>query len=167
MVQSMEETSWEQRIHAVTCILTHPTTTPSLHSQLLISTQIPCYLTWDYPPFLCSRNRATPIPLLLRWGISLFFKRLSRFCLPETSWRSKCPFQQPPPLILAAGIDPAPPQWSDELRREYVRKRLRRKRLVSDVPPFIPFVVPNLLLFLLLLWNPMSLQVPRRRPWKS
>ncbi|XP_058074029.1 uncharacterized protein LOC131222836 [Magnolia sinica] len=159
----MEETRWEQRIHALTHIMVHPTTTPSLHSQLLVSTQIPCYLSWDFPPFLCNKDTAarsgTPfIPLLLQWGISLFFKRVSRFCLPETSWRCKCPFQQPPPLILAAGVEPAPPQWSKEQRREYYRKRLRRKRLVSDVPPLIPFIVPNMLLFLLLLWNPLSLR---------
>ncbi|KAL5772352.1 hypothetical protein ACOSQ2_012276 [Xanthoceras sorbifolium] len=149
----MEETTWEQRIQALTHILTSPTTTPSLHSQFFISTQIPCYLNWDYPPVLCTKPAAAGFPsLYLRWGFSLFLKRVSRFGLPHTSWRSKCPYQQPPPLILAEGVEEA--DWGDEQRREYVRRRLRRKRLGSDVNPLIPTVLPNLLLFSLLLWNP-------------
>ncbi|KAK9267354.1 hypothetical protein L1049_009779 [Liquidambar formosana] len=147
----MEDTTWEQRLQALTHILTYPTTTPPLHSQLFVSTQIPCYLNWDYPPLLCKKS-----PYLhLRWGFSLFLKRVSRFGLPETSWRSKCPYHQPPPLILAKGVEEA--QWGDEQKREYVRKRLRRKRLTSDIHPLIPFLVPNFSLFALLLWNPFPL----------
>lgn len=159
----MEESTWEQRFHVLTHILTHPTTSPSLHSQILVSTQIPCYLTWDFPPFLCIRE--SKVPLLLQWGFSLFFKRVSRLGFPETSWCCKCPFQQPPPLILAVGVDPAPPQWGDEQRIEYFRKRMRRKRLCSTVPPVIPFIVPNMLLLLLLMWNPLSLRV--QRSWRQ
>ncbi|XP_057464227.1 uncharacterized protein LOC130754003 [Actinidia eriantha] len=147
----MEDTTWEQKLQAVTHILTHPTTTPTLHSQLFISSQIPCYLNWDYPPLLCPTT--TFPPPHLRWALSLFLKRVSRFGLPHTSWRSKCPYQQPPPLVLAKGVEEA--HWSDEeKKREYVQKRIRRRRLVSDVPPLIPFLVPNLLAFTLLLWNP-------------
>ncbi|THF97871.1 uncharacterized protein LOC114299149 [Camellia sinensis] len=151
----MEETTWEQKIQALTHILTHPTTTPTLHSQLFISSQIPCYLNWDYPPLLCPKSTTTFPPLHLRWAFSLFLKRVSRFGLPHTSWRSKCPYQQPPPLILAKGLEEA--KWDDEEKREYVRKRLRRKRVGSDVHPLIPILVPNLLLFSLLLWNPFPL----------
>jgi hypothetical protein len=77
---------------------------------------------------------------LLRWGFSLFLQRVCRFGLPETSWRSKCPFQQPPPLILAKGVKEA--QWGEERRKEYVRKKLRRKRLGSIVHPLIPILIP-------------------------
>ncbi|KAK2995004.1 hypothetical protein RJ640_030051 [Escallonia rubra] len=82
----------------------------------------------------------------------VFFVRVSRFGLPQTSWRSKCPYHQPPPLILAKGVEEA--RWGEEEKRDYVRKRLRRKRLGSDVHPFIPILVPNLFLLSLLLWNP-------------
>jgi hypothetical protein len=150
--EAMEDTTWEQRLQALTHLLTSPTTTPPLYSQFFISTQIPCYLKWDYPPILCAKDTKTFPSLLLRWGFSLFLKRASRLGCPETSWRSKCPYQQPPPLILAKGLEEA--QWGDEQRREYARKRLRRKKLVSNVNPFIPILVPNLLLFSLMLWNP-------------
>lgn len=150
----MEDTTWEQRLQALTHILTSPTNTvtPPLHSQFFISNQIPCYLNWDYPPILCNKFNSTFPSLHLKWGFSLFLKRVSRFGLPQTSWRSKCPFQQPPPLILAKGVEEA--QWGEEQRRQYVRKRLSRKRLGSDVHPLIPILVPNLFLFSLLLWKP-------------
>ncbi|KAF5473048.1 hypothetical protein F2P56_009693 [Juglans regia] len=147
-----EDTTWEQRLQALTHILTSPTTTPSLYSQFFISTQIPCYLNWDYPPILCKKFSSTFPPLHLRWAFALFLKRVSRFGLPETSWRSKCPFQQPPPLILARGLEEA--QWGEEQRRNYVRKRMTRKRMGSNVHPLIPILVPDLLLFALLIWNP-------------
>ncbi|KAJ8643301.1 hypothetical protein MRB53_005049 [Persea americana] len=83
------------------------------------------------------------------------------FGFPETSWRCKCPFQQPPPLMLAVGVEPAPSQFGDEQRMEYLRKRLTRKRLRSSILPVIPFIVPNMLLLLLLMWNPLSLRVRR------
>lgn len=112
--------TWEQRHHALTHILTHPpTTTPSLHSQFFISTQIPStYLHFhsnsDYPPLFNHQ---------FRWAFRLFLRRVSRL---EASWRAKCPYQQPPPLVLAKGVQP--PKWGDEDKREYVKKRLRRKR---------------------------------------
>ncbi|OVA11513.1 hypothetical protein BVC80_9009g47 [Macleaya cordata] len=154
----MEETRWEQRFHALTHLLTHPTIAPSLHSQLFISTQIPCYLNWDYPPVLCNRgDHDHNFPSLhLKWGFSLFLKRVSRLGCPETSWRSKCPFQQPPPLILAKGLE-APSQWGEEQRREFFRKRLKRKRLGNNIHPLIPFLVPNFLLLSLLRLKPFSL----------
>ncbi|XP_010260324.1 PREDICTED: uncharacterized protein LOC104599469 [Nelumbo nucifera] len=154
----MEEARWEQRIQALTHVLTSPTINPSLHSQFFISTQVPCYLNWDYPPILCNKDQRNPFPSLhLKWGLSLFWKRVSRFGFPETSWRSKCPFQQPQPLILAKGVEVSPSMWGEEQRREYFRKRLRRKRLGSNIHPLIPIVIPNVLLFSLLLWNPFPL----------
>lgn len=148
----MEDATWEQRLQALTHVLTSPTTTPPLYSQLFISRQIPCYLNWEYPPILCTKGTRIFPSLHLRWGFSLFLKRVSRLGLPETSWRSKCPYQQPPPLILAKGVEEA--QWGDEQKREYIRKRLRRKRLGNNIHPSIPILVPNLFLFSLMFWNP-------------
>lgn len=150
----MEGTTWYQRIQALTHVLTSPTTSPSLHSQFFVASHVPCFLRWDYPPFLCpdSRGRNFP-PLLLRWAFSyLFLPRISRWGLPKTSWRCKCPYQQPPPLILAAGVEEA--RWGDEERRAYARRRLSRRRLQSRIHPLIPFLAPNVLLLSLLLWNP-------------
>lgn len=151
----MEDTTWEQRIHALTHIITNPTTTPSLQSQFFIATQVPCYINWDYPPILCTKFSSSFIfpSIHLKWAFSIFLKRVSRFGLPMTSWRSKCPFQLPPPIILAKGVEEA--QWGEAEKRDYVRKRLRRKRLGSNVHPLIPIIVPNLLLFSLLFWNPV------------
>ena len=147
----MEETSWEQRVQALTHILTSPTTTPSLHSQFFIATQIPCYLNWDYPPFLCSSN-----PQLLKtWLRSFFLKRVLGNAPPQTSWRSKCPFHQPPPLILTEGVEEA--QWEPQQRRAYVRKRMARK-LRRNVNPFLPVLLPNLLLLSFMFWNPLDSQ---------
>ncbi|CAK9181855.1 unnamed protein product [Ilex paraguariensis] len=148
----MEDTTWDQKLHALTHILTNPTTTPTLHSQFFISTQVPCYLNWDYPPILCRKSTTTFPPIHLRWAFSRFLKRVSRFGLPETSWRAKCPFQQPPPLVLAKGLDEA--QWGEEQRREYVRKRFQRKRIGINVNPWVLIMGPNLLLLSLLLLNP-------------
>ncbi|KAL9243631.1 hypothetical protein vseg_017492 [Gypsophila vaccaria] len=148
----MEDTRWEERLNTVTHILTTPTTTPTLHSQYLISTQLPCYLNWDYPPLLCPHPNT-----LLKWTISSFFlKRLPFFgrahAHPLTSWRSKCPYSLPTPLLLAHGVHP--PMWDDESKRLFLRSRLRRRRLQSRVNPWVPFLGPNLFLFSLLLWNP-------------
>ncbi|KAK7246460.1 hypothetical protein RIF29_41328 [Crotalaria pallida] len=145
---AMEETTWEQRLQALTHILTSPTNTPTLHSQLFIATQIPCYLKWDYPPILC------PNPSLLKkWTLSFFLKRVFTMGIPQTSWRCKCPYQQPPPLILAKGVEEA--QWGLEERKAYVRKRLAtKKHLGINVNPLIPFLVPNVLLLSLMIWNP-------------
>lgn len=146
----MEGTTWEQKFQALTHILTNPTTTPSLHSQYFISTQIPCYLNWDYPPLLCPQYQHPTFNL--RWGFSLFLKRVSRLGVPLTSWRSKCPYLQPPPLVLAKGVEEA--KWDDEGKKQYLRKRLSRKKLQSEVNPWIPVLLPNLFLLSLLLWNP-------------
>lgn len=150
----MDKTSWEQKLHALTHILTSPTDSPPLHSQLFIATQIPCYLNWDYPPLLCRHSASSPP--LITWAFSQFINRARRFGLPETSWRSKCPYQLPPPPILAKGVAEA--EWGQEERRRYVRSRFKRKRLGSDIHPFIPIVIPNLLLLSLLFWAPISLQ---------
>ncbi|KAI4296806.1 hypothetical protein L6164_036729 [Bauhinia variegata] len=146
----MEDTTLEQRLHAITHILTNPTTKPSLHSQFFISNQIPCYLNWDYPPILCSKSPS----LLPRWVLSLFLRRVLRLGAPRTSWRSKCPFQQPPPLILAKGLEEA--EWDAAQRMAYVRKRLARKPIELHVNPLIPVVIPNLFLFSLLFWDPFT-----------
>ncbi|EOA29183.1 hypothetical protein CARUB_v10025455mg [Capsella rubella] len=142
----MEETTWEQRLQAVTHILTNPTTKPSLHSQFLIGSLVPNYTSWDYPPIYSQKH-------LRQWWVSQILKRVSRFGLPDTSWRSNCPYYQPAAAVMAMGVDEG--KWGKEERREYARKRLRRKRLVNEVNPYIPLLVPNLLLFTLLLWDPL------------
>lgn len=139
--------TWEQKIQALTHILIHPTTTPTLHSQFLISSLIPNYRNWDFPPL------SSPNPSLnFSFAISLFLKRVSRLGLSPSSWRAKCPYQQPPPLVLARGVEEA--KWGDEDRKLYVRMRLRRKRVGSTVHPLIPFLLPNMFLLSLLLWDP-------------
>ncbi|CAA0817868.1 Unknown protein [Striga hermonthica] len=154
----MDNTSWDQKIHAMTHIFTTPTTSPSLHSQLFIASQIPCYIHWDYPPLLCRRSPAGPSPPpLVKWAVLRFLKQASRFGLPETSWRSKCPYQVPPPLVPAKGLEEA--RWGEEERIRYVRRRLRRERLGIKVHPLIGIVVPNLLLLATLLWDPMASDV--------
>ncbi|CAL9120906.1 unnamed protein product [Musa textilis] len=158
MAEAKAETpTWEQRMHTLTHILTHPTTAPSLHSQLFVAAHVPCFLSWDYPPFLC---RPAPLaagfpPPLLRWSLAIFLRRSSRLGLPASSWRAKCPFQQPPPLVLSSAVDPPPPRWGPEERRESVRKRLRRGRIGVRVSPVLAFAVPNLALLSLLFWEPL------------
>ncbi|CAK8530584.1 unnamed protein product [Lathyrus sativus] len=139
----MEDTTWEQKLHALTHILTTPTTTPSLHSQFFIATQIPCYLNWDYPPILCSNPS-----LVQKWKLSFFLKRVATMGIPETSWRSKCPFQQPLPLILAKGVEEA--QWGNEETKGYARKRFSRKRIGRDVNPVLIVWLPSVLLVVVL-----------------
>ncbi|KAL7603556.1 uncharacterized protein LOC111894987 [Lactuca sativa] len=139
----MEETTWEQRHHALTHILTHHTTTPSLHAQFFIATQIPCYLDWEYPPILCPKHHE------FRWALSLFMKRVS---VKKASWRSKCPYQLPQPLVLAKGVEE--PKWGEEDKIEYVKKRLRRKRLGNYINPWIPILLPNLVVMSFLFWDP-------------
>ena len=142
--------TWEERINGLTHILTSPTTSPPLYSQLFIANQIPCFLNWDYPPLLCP-NKAFPSPHF-KWVLSFFLKRVVKYGPPQTSWRSKCPYLQPPPLVLAKGLEEA--HWGEQQRREAFRKRLRRRRLVNNVNPLIPIVVPNLLLLSFLFWDP-------------
>ncbi|XP_020230949.1 uncharacterized protein LOC109811578 [Cajanus cajan] len=142
----MEESTWEQRVQALTHILTSPTRTPNLHSQFFMATQIPCYLNWDYPPILC------PNPSLLKtWVSSLFLKTLFGKSPPQTSWRSQCPFHQPPPLILAHGLQE--PHWGAQQRRDYVRNRFSRT-LRRNVNPLVHILIPNLFLLSLMIWNP-------------
>ncbi|KAM2830953.1 hypothetical protein PS2_036443 [Malus domestica] len=107
----MENTTWEQKLNALTHILGNPTTAPSLHSQLVIATQ--------------------------------------NLLLPQLS---KCPYHHPPPLVLAKGGEEA--QWGEDQRIERFKKRMRRKRLGSDVNPVHGILAPNMLLFSLLLWKP-------------
>ncbi|XP_058750281.1 uncharacterized protein LOC131623297 [Vicia villosa] len=145
----MEDTTWSQKLHALTHILTTPTTTPSLHSQFFIATQIPCYLNWDYPPILCSNPS-----LLQKWELSFLLKRLTILGSPKTSWRSKCPYHHPPPLILAKGVEEA--KWGNEERKSYARKRLYRKPLGRELNPFLAVVLPHVLLFSFVIWNPFS-----------
>ncbi|CAN8287560.1 unnamed protein product [Cochlearia groenlandica] len=145
-----EETKWEDRIQAMAHILTSQTTNPSLHSQFLIGSLIPSYISWDYPPVYSHHQNHL---LIRRWWLSQFIKRVSRLGLEDTSWRSNCPYYQPPATVMAVGVEEG--KWGREERREYARKRFKRKKIVSDVNPFLPLILPNLLLFTLLFWDPI------------
>ncbi|KAL0919431.1 hypothetical protein M5K25_011525 [Dendrobium thyrsiflorum] len=151
--------TWEDRIETLSHILTHPTKTPSLHSQLFVAARFPCFLRWDYPPFLCEAGAS----VILRWSSALFFRRVTGLERPTASWRSKCPFQHPPPMLLSCAEEPAPARWTPELLRERVRRRFRRGRLGLRVPPLLVVAVPNLVLLLLLFRDPNWAQ--HREKW--
>ncbi|XP_073026469.1 uncharacterized protein [Primulina eburnea] len=145
----MEKTSWEQRMNVLTHVLTTRSTSPPLHSQLFIATQIPCY-----PPLFSHQSSSAAFPPpLLEWIVSRFLERISTFGLHQASWRSRSPFQLPRPLVLAEGVEVA--QWSEEEKREYAWKRFHRRRLGNNVNPWIPIVIPNMLLLSLLFWDPI------------
>ncbi|CAA6671332.1 unnamed protein product [Spirodela intermedia] len=144
----MEETGWEERVRAVTHLLTSPPSevaAPPLHSQVFLAATAPSYLL-----------RATP--LLLSWSVAFFLSSLGRHRPYAASWRSKCPFQEPPPLVVSAAVEPAPPRRTPEEMRTYFRRRLRRRRPGVEVPALVAVVGPNMLLFSLLLWDPLSLR---------
>ncbi|PUZ47612.1 hypothetical protein GQ55_7G180300 [Panicum hallii var. hallii] len=127
--------TWAQRAEALTHILTHPSHSPSLHSQLFLASRVPCPpsgpgSTASYPPFLC------PGASLLRWALtSVFLPRAARLCLPPSSWRSRCPFQLPPPLVPSAAIEPAPERWGDAELSAYARRRRARRGPLTARPP--------------------------------
>ncbi|RAL44773.1 hypothetical protein DM860_003532 [Cuscuta australis] len=145
----MEDKNWEQRLQALTHIITSPAPSPPpLHSQYFIAAQVPCYLNWHYPPLLCPKPLIHP-----KWALSFFLRNLSAGSeRPENSWRSKCPYSVPPPVVLAGGVEAA--AWGDEERMtEQGRRRVRRKGLVSNVHPLVPFVIPHLLFLPFLHWK--------------
>ncbi|RLM75194.1 uncharacterized protein C2845_PM15G11650 [Panicum miliaceum] len=127
--------TWAQRAEALTHILIHPSHSPSLHSQLFLASRVPCPpsgpgSTTSYPPFLC------PGASLLRWALaSVFLPRAARLCLPPSSWRSRCPFQLPPPLVPSAAIEPAPERWGDAELAAYARRRRARRGPLTARPP--------------------------------
>ena len=127
--------TWSQRAEALTHILTHPSHAPSLHSQFFVASRVPCPprglgSSTPYPPFLC------PGASLLRWAlVSVFLPRVARLCLPPSSWRSRCPFQLPPPLVPSAAIEPAPERWADAELRDYAHRRRARRGPLTVRPP--------------------------------
>jgi len=123
--------AWAQRTEALTHILTHPSHSPSLHSQLFLASRVPCPgSASSYPPFLC------PGASLLRWALaSVFLPRAARLGLPPSSWRSRCPFQLPPPLVPSAAIEPAPERWGDAELAAYARRRRARRGPLTTRPP--------------------------------
>ncbi|XP_020598902.1 uncharacterized protein LOC110038405 [Phalaenopsis equestris] len=167
MTADKRSLTWEDRIETLTHLLIHPTKTPSLHSQLFVAARFPCFLRWDYPPFLCEPDA----PETLRWSTALFLRRVTGFERPTASWRSKCPFQIPPPMVLSCAEEPAPARWEPEVLRERLRRRLRRGgmrrlrrgRLGLRVPPLLVVAVPNLVLLLFLFCDPNWAQ--RRDNW--
>ena len=143
--------TWAQRAEALTHILTHPSHAPSLHSQLFLASRVPCPprgvgSTTSYPPFLC------PGASLLRWAlVSVFLPRVARLCLPPSSWRSRCPFQLPPPLVPSAAIEPAPERWADAELRDYAHRRRARRGPLTVRPPVsvtgaVLCTVPNIVI---------------------
>ncbi|KAJ3680123.1 hypothetical protein LUZ60_016401 [Juncus effusus] len=141
--------TWPNRFETLTHVLTHQTLSPSLHSQHFVSLRAPCFLNWSYPPFLCP----SPLPLF-KFSFSLYLSRLSRLGLPHTTWRSLCPFQQPPPVIISSGVDPGPERLGVEERREYARRRIRRKRWSgNEVGGVLLLIVPNIAALSLVVFN--------------
>ncbi|KAK8448991.1 hypothetical protein SEVIR_7G143800v4 [Setaria viridis] len=123
--------TWAQRAEALTHILTHPSHSPSLHSQLFLASRVPCPgSAASYPPFLC------PGASLLRWALaSVFLPRAARLCLPPSSWRSRCPFQLPPPLVPSVAIEPAPERWGEAELAAYAHRRRARRGPLKTRPP--------------------------------
>ncbi|CAN6239829.1 unnamed protein product [Urochloa humidicola] len=127
--------TWAQRAEALTHILTHPSHSPSLHSQLLLASRVPCPPPGPtpYPPFLCPGAGGAS---LFRWALaSVFLPRATRLGLPPSSWRSRCPFQLPPPLVPSAAIEPAPERWGDAELTAYARRRRARRGPLTARPP--------------------------------
>ncbi|KAM3387602.1 hypothetical protein ACQJBY_010444 [Aegilops geniculata] len=144
--------TWAQRTEALTHILTHPSHSPSLHSQLFLASRVPCPPRGSsYPPFLC------PGASLLRWALtSVFLPRAARLGLPPSSWRSRCPFQLPPPLVPSAGIEPAPERWSESELRGYAQRRRARRGPMRTRPPVsmagvVLTTVPNIVIIVVIM----------------
>ncbi|KAL5213989.1 hypothetical protein ABZP36_003141 [Zizania latifolia] len=139
--------TWSQRTEALNHILTHPSYSPSLHSQLFLASRVPCPPPGStYPPFLC------PGAGILRWALaSIFLPRVARLCLPPSSWRSRCPFQLPPPLVPSAAIEPAPERWSKAELQGYARRRRARRgpmraRPLPSVVGAVLTIMPNVVI---------------------
>ncbi|KAF0913077.1 hypothetical protein E2562_020230 [Oryza meyeriana var. granulata] len=139
--------TWPQRAEALTHILTHPSYSPSLHSQLFLASRVPCPPPGStYPPFLCSGAG------LLRWALtSVFLPRVARLCLPPSSWRSRCPFQLPPPIVPSAAIEPAPERWSEAELQGYARRQRAQRGPMRARPPHsvagaVLTIVPNVVI---------------------
>ncbi|XP_051217817.1 uncharacterized protein [Lolium perenne] len=123
--------TWARRSEALTHILTDPSHSPSLHSQLFLASRVPCPPGGSsYPPFLC------PGASLLRWALaSVFIPRAARLGLPPSSWRSRCPFQLPPPVVPSTAIEPAPERWGEAELRGYAQRRRARRGPMRVRPP--------------------------------
>ncbi|KAK3144488.1 hypothetical protein QOZ80_4AG0313710 [Eleusine coracana subsp. coracana] len=106
---------------------------PKTRTQLFLASRVPCpggTASYSYPPFLC------PGASLLRWALSaVFLPRAARLGLPPSSWRSRCPFQLPPPLVPSAGIEPAPERWTEAELSAYARRRRARRGPMRVHPP--------------------------------
>ncbi|CAM0904205.1 unnamed protein product [Alopecurus aequalis] len=139
--------TWAQRTEALTHILTDPSHSPSLHSQLFLASRVPCPPRGSsYPPFLC------PGASLLRWAFtSVFLPRVARLSLPPSSWRSRCPFQLPSPLVPSTAIEPAPERWGEAELRGYAQRRRARRGPMKARPPVsvagvVLTTVPNIVI---------------------
>lgn len=144
--------TWAERTEALTHILTHPSHSPSLHSQLFLASRVPCPPRGSsYPPFLC------PGASLLQWALtSVFLPRAARLGLPPSSWRSRCPFQLPPPLVPSAGIEPAPERWGEAELRGYAQRRRARRGPMRTRPPVsmagvVLTTVPNIVIIVVIM----------------
>ncbi|XP_052150837.1 uncharacterized protein LOC127769326 [Oryza glaberrima] len=149
--QSSTSPTWPRRVEALTHILIHPSHSPSLHSQLFLASRVPCPPPGStYPPFLCPG--AGDGAGLLRWALaSVFLPRAARLCLPPSSWRSRCPFQLPPPVVPSAAIEPAPERWGEAELRGYARRQRAQRGPMRARPPHsiagaVLTIVPNVVI---------------------
>lgn len=118
----------------------------NLSSYFLTSAQI----NWDYPTIICTKSSTTISSVHLKWYISLYLRRISKLWSSVTSWSSKWPYHQPLLLIFAKEIKEA---WWLKSRGENLGWGWKGNSL-NDAHPVISILVPYVLLFTLLTWDP-------------
>jgi hypothetical protein len=80
-----------------------------------------------------------------------------RWGLPETSWRNKMPWHDPPPNFLAKGL-----QWpqtnfaSQEEKKLMCTRARKRRRFLLGSPPTWSFMVANVAFIAVLVYNPAA-----------
>lgn len=84
-------------------------------------------------------------------------KRFENWGLPETSWENKMPWHDPPPKILARGLQRPPEKFdSEEERLAFNRQARKRKKFLTGCPPTWSFMVANFALIAFLVYNPLG-----------
>lgn len=88
--------------------------------------------------------------------------RISRWGLPETSWKNKMPWYSPPPQFLTRGLQWPPRSFaSEEEKLMFYRNARKRKRYLTGCPPTWSFMVANVALIAFLVYNPVANFLPR------
>ncbi len=83
--------------------------------------------------------------------------RFRRWGLPETSWRNKMPWHDPPPNFLAKGLEwPQTNFASQEEKRLMCTRARKRRRFLLGSPPTWSFMVANVAFIAVLVYNPAA-----------